>query len=149
MAAMRAALPQVGVIMHMRAVGDGLYMLPVAIPEQWLGPQPQPCEPLPLRVGPMTQKAVYKAISAKTGIKLKVVKAIFRALKNLAASEIAKTEKFVIPKLFQLKLKDKAATKASKRMVFGQKMNVQAKPAKKVLKAFAAKALKLVLEHSS
>lgn len=49
---------------------------------------------------------------------------------------------FVIPQLARLKSKHKPATKAGKRMTFGKEQVVKAQPAKKVVKAFAAKALR-------
>merc|ERR1719263_460660 len=90
----------------------------------------------------MTGTDIVKGIAEKTELKPKVVKGVFAALQTLAYSEVAKTEKFVIPQLVMLKLKHKPATKAGKRMIFGKEQVVKAKPAKKVVKAFAAKALK-------
>merc|ERR1712224_1083311 len=49
---------------------------------------------------------------------------------------------FVIPQVCMLKLKHKPARKAGKKMMFGKEVKVAAKPATKVVKAFAAKALK-------
>merc|ERR1711977_631247 len=90
----------------------------------------------------MTGGDIQKAIAAKTGLKPKDVKGVFSELQTIAYKEVAKTEKFVIPQLVMLKLKQKPATKAGKRMMFGKEVKVAAKPAKKVVKAFAAKALK-------
>merc|ERR1711896_13996 len=85
---------------------------------------------------------IMKTIAEKTGLKSKEVKGIFSELQTIAYAQVAKTEKFVIPQLVMLKLKHKAATKAGKKMMFGKEVKVAAKPAKKVVKAFAAKALK-------
>ena len=49
---------------------------------------------------------------------------------------------FVIPGLCMLKTRKKPATKAGKREIFGKVVVVKAKPAKTVVKALAAKALK-------
>ena len=57
-------------------------------------------------------------------------------------NEVKKTEKFAIPQLVMLKLKHKPARKAGKRLMFGKEVKVAAKPASKVVKAFAASALK-------
>ena len=89
----------------------------------------------------MTGNDIIKTIAGATELKPKVVKSIFTELQTIAYKEVAKTEKFVIPQLVMLKLRHKPATKAGKRMIFGKEQVVKAKPAKKVLKAFAAKAL--------
>merc|ERR1711977_387667 len=90
----------------------------------------------------MTGGDMIKTIAGKMDLKPKVVKSVFAELQTIAYKEVAKTEKFVIPQLVMLKLKQKPATKAGKRMMFGKEVKVAAKPAKKVVKAFAAKALK-------
>merc|ERR1712196_286917 len=90
----------------------------------------------------MAGGVIVKTIAEKTGLKAKDVKGIFSELQTIAYAEVKKTEKFVIPQLVMLKLKHKPATKAGVRMMFGEEKKVAAKPAKKVVKAFPAKALK-------
>merc|ERR1719172_431225 len=90
----------------------------------------------------MTGTDIVKGIAEKTELKPKDVKGVFAALQTLAYAEVKKTEKFVIPQLVMLKLRHKPATKAGKRMIFGKEQVVKAKPAKKIVKAFAAKPLK-------
>merc|ERR1719201_1420008 len=90
----------------------------------------------------MTGGDIQKAIAEKTGLKSKEIKGVFSELQTIAYKEVAKTEKFVIPQLVMLKLKHKPATKAGKRMMFGKEVKVAAKKARKVIKAFPAKALK-------
>merc|ERR1719446_1253361 len=90
----------------------------------------------------MTGTDIVRDIAEKTELKPAVVKGVFAALQTLAYAEVKKTEKFVIPQLVMLKLKRKPATKATKKMMFGKETVVKAKPAKKVVKAFPAKALK-------
>merc|ERR1712072_1608972 len=90
----------------------------------------------------MTGNDIIKAIAGVTELKPKAVKSVLAELQTIAYKEVAKTEKFVIPQLVMLKLRHKPATKAGKRMIFGKEQVVKAKPAKKVVKAFAAKALK-------
>merc|ERR1711862_315782 len=53
-----------------------------------------------------------------------------------------KSGKFVIPGLAMIKTRKKPATKAKKMLMFGEMKLVKAKPAKTVVKAFAAKAIK-------
>ncbi len=73
---------------------------------------------------------------------MKDVKGVVKELNAIAHNEVAKSGKFVIPQLVMLKLKDKPATRAGKRMMCGKEVKVAAKPAKKVGKAFANKAVK-------
>merc|ERR1719247_59181 len=90
----------------------------------------------------MNVSDLTKAIAQKTGLQTKDVKGVLGELQSIAYAEVKKTEKFVIPQLVMLKLKHKPATKAGKRLMFGKEVKVAAKPAKKVVKAFANKALK-------
>merc|ERR1712046_295905 len=90
----------------------------------------------------MTAGGLVSAISSTAGQKPKDVKAVFTALQGLAASEVTKTGKFVIPHVAMLKLKHKPARPAGKRMMFGKEVKVAAKKASKVVKAFPAAALK-------
>merc|ERR1719353_2057144 len=90
----------------------------------------------------MTGGGIVGAIAEKTGLKTKDVKGVFAELNSIAYKEVKSTHKFVIPQLVMLKLKHKPATKAGKRMMFGKEVKVAAKKARKVIKAFPAKALK-------
>jgi len=69
-------------------------------------------------------------------------KGLLDALATIGTAEVKKTAKFVIPGLVMLKTRKKPATKAGKREMFGKVVLVKAKPAKTVVKAFAAKAIK-------
>merc|ERR1711869_22695 len=90
----------------------------------------------------MAAGTVVKTIAEKTGLKSKDVKGIFSELQTFAYDEVKKTEKFVIPQLVMLKLRHKPATKAGVKTMFGKEVKVATKPAKNVVKAFPAKALK-------
>merc|ERR1712138_63757 len=90
----------------------------------------------------MTGGALFAAISSKTGQKAKDVKAVFTTLQGIATSEVTKTGVFKVPQVVMLKLKHKPARPAGKRMMFGKEVKVAAKKASKVVKAFAAKAIK-------
>jgi nucleoid DNA-binding protein len=97
--------------------------------------------------GHMSINKVRASIASKTGLKKKDVKAVFAELNAIAYKEVAKTEKFVIPGLIILKLENKPATKAHQKMmfgtdVFGMMIDVEAKPARKVVKIYPAKGLK-------
>merc|ERR1712078_244855 len=89
----------------------------------------------------MSQGDLAKKIGESAGLKPKEVKGVLAALTAIATAEVKKTEKFVIPQICMLKLKHKPAVKAHKKVMFGKEQLVKAKPAKKVVKAFAAKAL--------
>merc|ERR1712183_1068638 len=90
----------------------------------------------------MSQSDLTKKIAESAELKPKEVKGVLAALTAIATAEVKKTEKFVIPQICMLKLKHKPAVKAHKKVIFGKEQLVKAKPAKKVVKAFAAKALK-------
>ena len=77
---------------------------------------------------------VVMYISGALHFEPKVVKGVIEELTLLAAKEVAKAEKFVIPDLVMLKLVRKPATRACKRMMFGKERDVKAKPKKKVVK---------------
>merc|ERR1712070_903896 len=90
----------------------------------------------------MTASGMHDAISTTTGLKRKDVKGVFESLCEVATAEVKKAGKFVIPGITMLKLRNKPATKATTKMMFGQMQKIAAKPASKVVKAFPAKSLK-------
>merc|ERR1712139_398544 len=90
----------------------------------------------------MSAGGLFAGISSKTGSKPKDVKAIFTALQGIAASEVTKNGKFVVPNVVMLKLKHKPARPAGKRVMFGKEVKVAAKKASKVVKAFPVAAIK-------
>merc|ERR1711939_390652 len=90
----------------------------------------------------MSAGDLTKKIAESAGLKPKEVRGVLAALTAIATAEVKKTEKFVIPQVCMLKLKHKPARKAGKKIMFGKEVKVAAKPATKVVKAFAAKALK-------
>jgi len=94
----------------------------------------------------MTIGDLRKAIALKTGLKQWQVAHVLKLLCEIAYKEIILNGKFVIRKLVSFKVEHKPATKASERMLNGKKVKVPAKPARKVVKAFAAKALKRTLK---
>ena len=61
---------------------------------------------------------------------------------EIGTEEVKKSGKFVLPGLCMIKTRQKAATKAGKRLMFGQEVMVKAQPAKTVVKAFPAASLK-------
>ena len=90
----------------------------------------------------MSQSGITAAIATATGLKAADCKNVLASLAAVGTKEVKTTGKFTVPGLAMLKLKLKPATKAGKREMFGKVMVVKAKPAKKVVKAFAVAALK-------
>merc|ERR1711904_57717 len=90
----------------------------------------------------MSKGALTGSIAEACEIKKAEAKKMLETLASIGTAEVKKNAKFVIPGLVMLKTRKKAATKAGKREVFGKTVMVKAKPAKTVVKAFPAKALK-------
>merc|ERR1719382_1793177 len=82
----------------------------------------------------MTKTALCAAIAEACEIKKSVAVTALATLASVGTGEVKKTGKFVIPGL--------AMIKTRKKEMFGKTVLVKAKPAKTVVKAFAAKALK-------
>jgi nucleoid DNA-binding protein len=90
----------------------------------------------------MTKGALADALATKSELKKSVVGKLLNGLAEVGAAEVKKAGVFTIPGLARIKTRRKPATKAAKRMMFGQEVLVKAKPAKTVVKAFAVAALK-------
>merc|ERR1711913_100045 len=90
----------------------------------------------------MPKSAIAAALAEEHELKRGVCAKIMDSLATLAAAEVKKTGKFVIPGVAMLKTRVKPATKAGKREIFGKEVMVMAKPAKTVVKAFPVAAIK-------
>merc|ERR1719247_480837 len=90
----------------------------------------------------MTKTDTFAALEKSSGIAKKDVKKVVDALESVVTSAVKSNGKLVLPGLCRVVLKHKAATKAGKRMAFGKLVAVKAKPARKIVKVFAVKALK-------
>merc|ERR1719428_2786280 len=90
----------------------------------------------------MTKGAIAEALAAECELKKSVCSKVIDSLAGIATTEVAKTGIFSLPGLCRLKTRTKPATKAGKREVFGKVVMVKAKPARKIVKAFPAAALK-------
>merc|ERR1712100_242981 len=90
----------------------------------------------------MTKGAMVKAIAEEHGLKTKECSLVFDSLAAIATKEVKKTGVFAIPGLVRIKTRAKPATKVGVRMMFGVGQKVKAKPARTVVKAFPAAALK-------
>merc|ERR1712084_22975 len=91
---------------------------------------------------PITKGGIAEILATEGELKKSVCSQIINSLAEIAATEVKKTGKFVIPGVCMIKTRKKPATKAGKREIFGKMTVVKAKPAKTVVKAFPSKALK-------
>ena len=91
---------------------------------------------------PMGKGAIAEAVATALEIKKSVAAKALACLAEVGTKETVRVGKFALPGLVTIKTRVKLATKAGKRMMFGQEVLVKAKPAKTVVKAFPAAALK-------
>merc|ERR1712190_542289 len=91
---------------------------------------------------PMTKSGIAEALATSCGLKKSVCAKFIDSLAEIATKEVGKTGVFPLPGLCRLKTRTKPATKAGKREIFGKVVMVKAKPARKIVKAFPAAALK-------
>merc|ERR1711869_87202 len=90
----------------------------------------------------MTKGALTAAIAEEHELRPKVCREVLDTFVAIAAAEVKKNGIFSVPNLFRIKTRVKPATKAGTRVMFGKEVKVAAKPAKTVVKAFPAAALK-------
>merc|ERR1712138_379156 len=90
----------------------------------------------------MTKGALTAAIAEEHQLKQKVCREVLDSFVTIAANEVKKNGIFTLSNLVRIKTRVKPATKAGTRMMFGKEVKVAAKPAKTVVKAFPAAALK-------
>merc|ERR1712004_446301 len=90
----------------------------------------------------MGKGAIAATLAEEHGLKKTVCSKIMNTLAALAATEVKKTGKFVIPGVTRLQTRVKPATKAGKREIFGKEVMVKAKPAKTIVKAYPVAAIK-------
>merc|ERR1719476_381519 len=91
---------------------------------------------------PMTKGGLAEAIASGAEIKKSEASKIIDSLAGIATQQVKSMGKFVLPGLCMIKTRQKPATKAGKREVFGKVMMVKAKPARTIVKAFPVAALK-------
>merc|ERR1711974_117672 len=94
------------------------------------------------RGGAMSKGAIAEALASQLDLKKSVCGKVINSLAEIGAKEVKSTGIFTVPGLCRIKTRRKPATKAGKRMMFGNEVVVKAKPAKTVVKAFAVAALK-------
>merc|ERR1719399_2282850 len=84
----------------------------------------------------MPKSAVADAMATACETKRSEMSKVLEALAELVTKEVKSTGKFKIPGVCMIKTRHKPATKAGKRMAFGQEIKVKAKPARTIVKAF-------------
>merc|ERR1739845_201327 len=75
----------------------------------------------------MTKSALCAAIAEACEIKSKVASTALATLAAVGAGEVKKSGKFVVPGLAMIKTRKKPATKAGKKLMFGEMKLVKAK----------------------
>merc|ERR1712151_1226414 len=95
-----------------------------------------------MKGGPMSKGAIAEALATAVELKKREAAKILDCIAEIGTKETVNVGKFTLPGLVMIKTKMKPATKAGKKMMFGQEVVVKAKPAKTVVKAFPAAALK-------
>merc|ERR1712056_51636 len=90
----------------------------------------------------LTKTGLAEAVATETELKKKDVLSILDILTSVASKSLKSVGKVTIPGLAMIKTRVKPATKAGKRVMFGQEVVVKAKPAKTVVKCFAVASLK-------
>ena len=90
----------------------------------------------------MSKGTLADELASAADLKKKEVVAVLDALTDIGSKQVIKVGKFTLPGLVMIKTRVKKATKAGKKMMFGQEVKVKAKPATTVVKAFPVAALK-------
>merc|ERR1739845_240209 len=90
----------------------------------------------------MTKGALVKALAEHSGLKTKQISTIIAGIAEIGVKEVKRVSKFTIPQVCMIKSRQKPATKAGKRIMFGKEVVVKAKPAKTVVKAYPVSAIK-------
>jgi nucleoid DNA-binding protein len=91
-----------------------------------------------------TKSEIMKSLSDSTGLSKKEVAAVFDALGGVIKVQLKKANVFMLPGLVKLRVIHKPATKAKQGInpFTKEPMMIKAKPARKVVRAAALKALK-------
>merc|ERR1711953_669058 len=90
----------------------------------------------------LSKGAVAAAVAEKCEMKKSAASNVLSVLTELVTQEVSNTGKFILPGVCMIKTRVKPATKAGKRMAFGEEFIVKAKPARTIVKCFPVKALK-------
>ncbi len=91
---------------------------------------------------PMTKGGLAEALATETEIKRSECMKIVNSLAVIATEQVKSNGLFSLPGLCRIKTRVKPATKAGKRLMFGEVKMVKAKPARTIVKAYPVAALK-------
>merc|ERR1712174_35504 len=90
----------------------------------------------------LSKGGLAEAIATETELKKKDCMKVLDSLAAVATKQVKSAGKVTIPGLCMVKTRQKPATKAGKREMFGKVVVVKAKPAKTIVKAYCVAALK-------
>merc|ERR1712061_104800 len=90
----------------------------------------------------MTKGAIAEALATECELKKSVCSKMINSLAEVATKEVKSTGVFTLPGLCKIKTRMKPATKAGVRSIFGKEVQIKAKPAKTIVKAFPVAALR-------
>jgi len=88
----------------------------------------------------MTKAALVNMLAEKHEMKTKACSSLIQSLAALASAELKRTGVFMIPGLCRIKTHAKPATMGGVRAAFGRNVNVKAKPARLIVKAYPVSA---------
>ena len=93
----------------------------------------------------MTKGGLTGSLADATEIKKADIAKVLNSLAEIGTEEVKKSGKFILPGLCMIKTRQKPATKAGKKLMFGKEVMVKAQPAKTVVKASPVAALKSMI----
>merc|ERR1712232_447217 len=91
---------------------------------------------------PLTKGLIAKQIAEECELKANTAGKMIASIAAIATKEVQKNGIFTFPGLCRIKTRQKPATKACKKEIFGKMQMVKAKPARTIVKAFPVAALK-------
>merc|ERR1712151_1005963 len=91
---------------------------------------------------PLTKGAIAKAVAEECELKASMAGKMIASIAAIGTKEVQKNGIFTFPGLCRIKTRQKPATKACRREIFGKMQMVKARPARAIVKAFPVAALK-------
>merc|ERR1719316_2645089 len=91
---------------------------------------------------PLTKSGISQAVAGECELKASIAGKMLTSIAAIATKEVQKNGIFTFPGLCRIKTRQKPATKACKKEIFGKMQMVKARPARTIVKAFPVAALK-------
>merc|ERR1712039_488442 len=91
---------------------------------------------------PLTKGGIAQAVAEECELKKGIAGKMIASIAAIATKEVQQNGIFTFPGLCRIKTRQKPATKACKREIFGKMCTVKARPARTIVKAFPVAALK-------